>query len=120
MSAEVTGISDGIVTLRISDRLMQADMVTAQERTGQIIREQGPVRILVIAENFAGWQSGGEWNDFSFQDAYDAHIERMAIVADPRWRDLALLFTAKGLRSFPIEFFTPVQMADARAWLLSR
>ena len=31
-----------------------------------------------------------------------------------------LLFTAKGLRKFPIEFFEPAQLAAARAWLAAK
>jgi len=30
---------------------------------------------------------------------------------------MALLFTAKGLRPFPIEYFEPTQMTVARDWL---
>lgn len=41
----------------------------------------------------------------------------MAIVGERRWEELALLFTAKGLRSFPIQYFGSGQAADARAWL---
>lgn len=41
----------------------------------------------------------------------------MAIVGDKKWEDLALIFTAKGLRKFPIEYFEPAQIAHARAWL---
>jgi len=41
----------------------------------------------------------------------------MAIVGDKKWEDLTLLFTAKGLRKFPIEYFEPAAIAKARAWL---
>jgi hypothetical protein len=41
----------------------------------------------------------------------------MAIVGEKKWEDLTLMFVAKGLRSFPIEYFQPVELARARAWL---
>ena len=44
----------------------------------------------------------------------------MAIVGDRKWEDLSLLFTAKGLRAFPIEFFAPEQMSAAQDWLAAR
>ena len=75
--------------------------------------------MLVLTENFAGWERGGTWNDFSFQAEADAGIERMAIVGARKWKDLALMFTAKGLRKFPIEYFEPAQLAQARAWLIA-
>jgi len=34
--------------------------------------------------------------------------------------DLALIFTAKGLRPFPIEFFAPERLAAAQDWLAAR
>ena len=59
-------------------------------------------------------------SDFSFQVAHDDDIERMAIVGDEQWRDLTLLFTSQGLRPFPIEYFAPGRLAEARAWLLEK
>ena len=41
----------------------------------------------------------------------------MAIVGERKWEDLALLFTAKGLRPFPIEYFEPKTMTEAQDWL---
>jgi hypothetical protein len=41
----------------------------------------------------------------------------ITIVGARKWADLALMFTAKGLRKFPIEYFEPAQLAQARAWL---
>ena len=41
----------------------------------------------------------------------------MAIVGDTRWEDLALIFVAKGLRGFPIEYFEAAALDRARAWL---
>ena len=62
---------------------------------------------LALTENFKGWERGGSWDDFSFQSDQDVHIERMAIVGERQWEELALLFTAKGLRTFPIRVFRP-------------
>ena len=72
--------------------------------------------IANVSENFAGWERGAAWNDFSFSDS-DSGIERMAIVGERKWEDMALLFTAKGLRPFPIEYFEPASMAAARDWI---
>ena len=44
-------------------------------------------------------------------------IERIAIVGDPRWRDLTMMFASAELRRAPVEFFAAQDMARARAWL---
>lgn len=117
MSAEIIDVNAGIVTTRVSGTLTQAALSGMQKAVAEVIRRQGKVRILVLAEQFAGWERGGAWNDFSFQAQYDPSIEKMAIVGDQRWEDLALIFTAKDLRRFPIEYFAPDELDKARAWL---
>jgi hypothetical protein len=117
MSAEIIDAAGGLVTVRITGRLTQPALAALQKAVGDIIQKQGRARLLVLVENFEGWQRGGDWGDLSFQIEHDAQIERMAIVGDKKWEDLALIFTAKGLRKFPIEYFEPAQIAKARAWL---
>jgi hypothetical protein len=117
MSAEIIDTACGVVTVRITGKLTQPELTDLQLAAGDIIKEQGKVRLLVIAEKFEGWQRGGAWGDLSFQVEHDAHIERMAIVGEKKWEELALIFTGKGLRKFPIEYFQPAEIAQARAWL---
>jgi len=117
VTAEVAGFDAGIVTLRVSGRLTQAELRLAQQQTVSAVGPRGRFNILVLAEHFNGWEEGGQWEDFSFQETHDARIGRMAIVAEERWRDLALLFTSSGLRPFPIEFFPAASLGAARAWL---
>ena len=120
MSAEISYVAGGILTLKVTGRLTQAELAAVQKSAGDIIGKQGKVRILVLTEDFQGWERGGDWNDFSFQAEHDHNIERMAIVGDPKWRDLTFIFTAKGLRKFPIEYFEPARLAAAHAWLAAK
>lgn len=120
MSAEIVNVSGGVLTVKISGKLTQAEFATAQKTAGEIIGKQGKLRILVLTENFAGWERGAEWGDFSFQAEHDDNIERMAIVGERKWEDLALMFAAKGLRKFPVEYFEPARLAAARVWLAEK
>lgn len=117
MTAEIVGVDAGVLTLRISGMLSQPALTDLQKSAAGIIRAQGKVRMLVLADQFAGWERGGDWNDFSFQEQNDPYIEKMAIVGDTRWEDLALIFVAKGLRRFPIEYFASGEQGKALAWL---
>jgi hypothetical protein len=117
MAAKITGLHDGILNIVVSGQLTQQELAAIQAETAHVITTAGRIRILVLARDFAGWEKGGTWGDFSFQVAHDDDIERMAIVGDEQWRDLTLLFTSQGLRPFPIEYFLPARIADARAWL---
>lgn len=117
MSAEIIANTNGIVTIKISGKLTATDLAALQKSAGPLLRQQNGVRVLVLTENFEGWAKGGDWGDLSFQMEHDDDIARMAIVGERQWLDLALLFTAKGLRKFPIEYFLPADETKARAWL---
>ena len=117
MGAEITDIQNAVVTVKVTGTLSESELAAVEKRAAAIIKTQGKIRILALTEAFSGWERGGNWNDFEFQERNDPHIERMAIVGDEEWRDLALMFTAKGLRPFPIEHFATADVAKARAWL---
>lgn len=117
MSAEITDKSGGILTAGSTGKLTQPELAALQQTVGELIQQQGKARLLVVADKFEGWQRGGDWGDLSFSMNYDDRIEKLAIVGDRQWEDLALVFASKGLRRFPIEYFPPADVARARAWL---
>ncbi len=117
MSAEIVEISDNVLTFKITGRLYQAEFAAAQQRAGEIIRQQGKVRFLVLVDNFAGMDNAGDWGDVSFQMDFDEFIEKIAIVGDKQWEELAEVFTGKGIRHIAIEYFLPADLAKAKTWL---
>jgi hypothetical protein len=119
MSAEILDPAEGVLTIKITGKLRQSELATAQKKAAEILKKRGGSRVLVLAENFEGWEKGGDWGDLSGQAQLDAHIDRMAIVAEKRWEDVALLFTGKGIRHVDIEYFSPTDLPRARSWLSS-
>jgi hypothetical protein len=117
MSASIETAANGLITIKITGKLTQPEWLDLQKESGTHIQQFGRARVLIITENFQGWERKGDWGDVSFQAKYDKAIERMAIVAEKKWEDLTLMFTAKGLRPFPIEFFEPSEVGRAKAWI---
>ena len=66
MGAEIVNFSGGVLTLKVSGKLTQGELATVQKASGEIIEKNGKCRILVLTENFAGWERGGQWADQSF------------------------------------------------------
>ena len=118
MSAEITEYSDGILSARISGKLTHAELVALQHAASDLIKLEGKVRLLVIVENFQGWDRGGDWGDLSFMRENDQHMEKIAIVGDRKWEDFALIFTGKNYRECPVEYFQPEEIPQAQAWLM--
>lgn len=116
MSAELTGVTDRVVTIRVSGVLTQPELIASQKAAGQAIEQLGKARLLLLLENFKGTANEGDWGDLSFQVNYDSAIERIAIVSEAEWQDAALLFTGKGIRQMLIRHFLPSELAAARDW----
>lgn len=108
--------SPGLVTVDLSGRIGAEQWGAALDELATLLPEGRRTAILVSGDDFAGWGTG-EWDDFDFRHEYDPRISRIAIVADERWEDQALMFAGKGLRKVEIEFFTPDAIERARRWL---
>jgi hypothetical protein len=117
MSADIIDTSNRVLTWRITGQLKHSEFVAAQTRAADLIRQHGEVRFLVLIENLTGIDKAGDWGDVSFQAEHDSSIEKFAIVGDKKWEDVVFLFTGKGVRRVPIEFFLPGDLAKAKAWL---
>ncbi len=109
--------SDNLALFHISGELAEKEFYQIQSELGPIIHKLGYIKILIILKDFTGWESTEGWEDTSFSDRNDKLINKMAIVGDEKWRDLATLFTLKGLRPVPIEYFNANDEAQARQWL---
>ena len=101
----------------MTGKLTESELGAAEKRLAEIIKTEGKIRILAVTEAFSGWERSDKWGNFANQQKNDPHIEKMAIVGDKEWRDLALMFTAQGLRPFPIEHFVTADIEKAREWL---
>lgn len=117
MSAVFVGLLEGVITIKISGKLTQPELAEVQKSAGELIQQQGRGRFLILVENFQGTAPEGNWGDLSFQARFDSLIEKIAIVGDKPLEELALLFTAKGIRPVPVEYFQPSEMGRARVWL---
>lgn len=117
MSVEIESVTNNVLTIKVRGKLIQSELAAAQKSAGEIIQRLGKARLLVITENFEGWERGGDWGDVSFSARYDPLIERIAVVGDKQWEDLTVLFTSKGIRHVEIEYFETDKLAQARAWV---
>ena len=68
------------------------------------------MKLLVLAEGFQGWERNEDWGDLSFFMKYGDQIDKIAIVADPKWETELLIFAAAGFRRAPVKFFPSRQI----------
>jgi hypothetical protein len=117
MPVQIQHQSDDISVLRISGILKRSEFAAEQTALARAIDIGSKPRLLVILENFEGWERGADWNDLDFLISHGGKISKIAIVAEPRWEPLALAFAGAGVRRAPVKFFPPNELEQARRWL---
>ena len=110
---------DNVVEYQVSGQLGIQEYREFQAALEALIHEVGNIKMLALLKDFQGWEPGDGWEDTSFTDRNDPHIDKFAIVGDAKWHDLVTVFILKDLRPVPIEYFTPDQEVLARSWLAS-
>ena len=103
--------------IHISGKVSVAEVQRLQAECDRVIQKIGNIKLLAILDGFQGWQQEQGWEDSTFAERNDPFISKFAIVGEEKWRDLAYVFTLKGLRPVPIEYFDQGQIEEARAWL---
>lgn len=117
MSIEVHHEQDNVFRVDVSGMLRRRDLQLCEQQVLDGASRFGVVRLLFVLRDFQGWDVRDNWRDLSFYVTHGHTIERMAIVGDEQWRDLALMFAAADLRTAPVEYFERTAIADARTWL---
>jgi len=117
MPCEIVESGEGLITLKISGLLKRAELARAEKVAIEAMKSAPKIKLLIIIESFQGWDNKDNWEDVSFQAQYDPQIEKIAIVGDKRWQELAEVFVGKGLRSMDIRYFAPSEIAVARSWI---
>jgi hypothetical protein len=117
MSATIDSEPNEICVLRISGMLKRSEFATQQDWVAKKIDGGAKPRLLVILDNFEGWERRADWNDFDFLLAHSDEIARIAIVTEPRWEAHALAFAGAGVRRAPVKVFRPEELTEARSWV---
>src|SRR5438132_7335495 len=107
MPVEMKYEPDGICALRISGILKRSEFAAEQSALARNIDIGSKPRLLVILENFEGWERGADWNDLDFMISHGGEIAKIAILA----------FAGAGIRRAPVKFFPLSELQQARSWL---
>jgi len=107
----------GLLEATATGRIQPREFSRVWQKSAEAIERVGKIRILILLENFLGWETSEAWGDTSYQQRYDPFIEGIAIVGDRQWKELVLAFAGKPFRTLPIQYFLTTQIGAARAWL---
>jgi hypothetical protein len=117
MPIQIEPQPNDMYVLRISGILKRSEFAAEQNALARRIDTGSKPRLLVILENFAGWERGADWNDLDFMISHGGKVAKIAVVAEPGWETLALAFAGAGVRRAPVKFFPPNELEQAQSWL---
>ena len=117
MSATLEHQTDNLYLVRISGNLKKSELDELQSEFVAFLADAGAIRLLIVLENFTGWDRDGDWGDQSFFLTHGDYLERIAIVGERGWEAEMLAVVGAGLRKAPVKFYPPSGEAQARVWL---
>ena len=117
MSASVERPDDHLWILRFRGVMKKSDLDAFQSRYVRSVEPGAHSKVLVLLEDFEGWEAGAAWGDLEFFFTHGDSIAKIAIVGEPRWEVDAMAFAGAGIRTAPVRYFAPGDEAAARAWL---
>jgi len=104
-----------LVEVHLTGKLEKEDYQTFVPEMERLIQEHGKIRLLVVLEDFHGWEAGALWEDVKFDVKHFNDIEKLAIAGEDRWEKGMANF-CKPFTTAAVRFFPKNQLADARLW----
>jgi hypothetical protein len=117
MSATLEYQTDNLYLVRLAGNLKKSELDELQAEFVTYLAEAGAIRLLIVLENFTGWDRAGDWGDNSFFITHGDLLERIAIVGEPAWEAEMLVFVGAGVRKAPVRYYPPSGESQARVWL---
>ena len=117
MGVTIQQEAGNLTVMRISGLLKKSEMDAALEAEAKKWKAATKVKVLVMLEDFKGWERSADWGDVSFLLEHDNQIDKIAIVAEAKWEIETLTFAGAGFRQGQVRFFPQNQLVQARAWL---
>ena len=108
---------DDVLGVRVSGTLTEADYDRLVPFLEARVREHGPLRVLVLMEDWHGWDSlGALWEDAKMDARLNEHARRIAMVGDEDWeRWMSKL--SKPFAEGQLRYFDAADLDAAWAWV---
>lgn len=104
------------VYLKAEGRLTDADYKALVPQLDAAIQEHGTIRLLVDMATFEGWSPQAAWDDSLFGLKHWNDFERLALVGDKHWEDVAAK-AMNALTKGEVRCFPTAERGLARAWI---
>ena len=105
-----------LIRVIVSGKLTQDDYDKLIPSWEQTIARHGSMRMLLIMENFEGWDLGAAWDDFRFDTTHADKVEKVAAVGEKAWQKWIMKLGSFFVRD-DVKYFDSSQLAEAERWV---
>lgn len=107
-----------VYVIEIAGLLKKTEWDAGQSLAAQKWESASDIKLLIILNDFKGWEKDEGWGDMTFYAAHREKITKIAFVGDPKHETDMLMFSGAGFRPAPVKYFQPNQLELARKWLV--
>jgi hypothetical protein len=108
---------DNYLVCRISGRLTKADYDAAvPEIENELLMRNEPLRLMIVLEDFRGWDIAGLWQELKFDVRHGDDFGRIAVLGESRLEDWGTTLSKPFFES-EMRYFDHEDRGAARAWL---
>ena len=119
MGATIRQQQGDVYVMRITGLLKKSELDALQAAAAKAL-DGDPLlhaKLLILLEEFEGWERNPDWGDMSFYIEHGDKITKIAIVGNPKWETEFKMFLGAGFRPAPVRFFPSDQLQQAHTWL---
>jgi hypothetical protein len=109
-------IYGNVMEVHLNGTLTKEDYARFVPDTEALISEHDKIRLLVILDDFHGWDAGALWEDIKWDAKHFNHVERIAIVGETKWEKWMTGF-CKPFTTAKVRYFDQGEIVAARSWL---
>ncbi len=113
---EIVSEKGGLIEVRASGKLTQDDYDQLVPAWRRVIARHGCMRLLLVMEDFHGWDLGAAWDDLRFETTHASKIERVAMVGEKAWQKWMIKIGRIFARE-TVKYFDASKRAEAERWV---
>jgi SpoIIAA-like len=108
---------DNYLVLRVSGELGKADYKAAvPELENELKLHAAPLRLMIVLEDFRGWDIAGLWQELKFDVKHANDFGRIAVLGESALEEWGTALS-KPFFGSEVRYFDLRERATARAWL---
>jgi len=109
-------IQGNVLEVHVTGKLERQDYEKFVPDTERLIKQYGKIRVLMVMDDFHGWDAGALWEDIKWDAKHFNDVERVAIVGERKWQEW-LATMCKPFTRGVVRYFDHEKLAEARAWV---